>query len=83
MYLNQATGKDKSFEKMDKEPRKARAHYVNIAHCFAYEVVEANEKEWDNVPHEFRPTANFTQKGDPKKQSSLVDHGPLLCTMDT
>ena len=67
MYLNQATGKDKPFEKMDKESRRTRAHYVNIAHCFAYEVVEANEKEWDNVPHEFRPTANFTQKN-PKKQ---------------
>ena len=68
MYLNQATGKDKSFEKMDKASKGARAHYVNIAHCFAYEVVKPNEKEWDNVAHEFRPTANFTQKGDPKKQ---------------
>ena len=33
---------------------------------------KANEKEWDNVPHEFRPTANFTQK-DPKKQHKGKD----------
>ena len=66
-------GEGEGVEKMDKESRKTRAHYVNVAHCFAYGVVEANEKEWDNVPHEFRPTANFTQKGDPKKQKKDKD----------
>ena len=36
-------------------------------------MVEANEKEWDNIPHEFKLTAIFTQKGDPKKQKKDKD----------